>query len=351
MSQNSQQSRSSFLLTLSINLYQSLLHLYPAQFRNGYAHEMLMIFRDCCREAVEERGSWGIAALWVFMVGDLIVSVWNQRLKAWMAFFQCMFGLKKEPYMSALLQLEAAARTDKGITRANNEDAVLSIIPPEPQVMTEKGALFVVADGMGGHAKGDVASEMAVNLIRENYYQQTTSDSANALREALLQAHQAIYERNQQEQLGKMGMATTCVAAVLQDKHVYVANAGDSLAYVIRQGQVRQIAENHSWVAEQVRLGKMTLAEARAEGKNNVITRCLGYDETVDVYVTTEEVAHDDILVLCTDGLHNLVGEDELRTIVEQHTARESVELLIERANAQGGPDNITAVVVHIKQA
>jgi len=224
----------------------------------------------------------------------------------------------------SLLTLNVGTRTDIGRTRAVNEDNVTSVIPQDPQTMTQKGALFVVADGMGGHTQGDVASERAVNTIQNAYYQDTSDDIAASLRKAVEQANLVIFERNgghpepPEDIKSGQWMGTTCVAVVLKNNTVYIANAGDSLAYLVRAGQVRQIAEDHSWPAEQVRSGKMTQAEADAEGKTNVITRCLGVERDVNVYVGMEQVQDKDILILCTDGLHTLVSEDELRTIVEQ---------------------------------
>jgi len=138
----------------------------------------------------------------------------------------------------------------------------------------------------------------------------------------------------------------------LRDDRVYIANVGDSLAYVIHAGQIRQIAQSHDLIAEQLRNGEITEQEAKERGpSNNKITRCLGIKPTVEVYATSEPVQNNDILVLCTDGLWSLLAEDELRAIVEQYDPQESVERLIARANESGGPDNITAVVVRVSLA
>ena len=338
----------------SERVYRLFLYIYPARFRRAYGHQMAQTFRDCCRTARQQAGTKGLLDLWVHTLYDLVVTASTEQISAGLSLLKHLFGLAKEyPMSNYALNLDVALRTDIGRTRQFNEDAMISAVPQDPQVMQKKGALFVVADGLGGHTKGDVASEMAVNTVREAYYQDTSDELAASLQHAVQHANQNIYKANaanfqQAEELAKQGMGTTCVAAVLQADKVYVANAGDSLAYVIRRGQVKQIAQNHSWVAEQVRTGVMTEEEAKAQGKNNMITRCLGIHADLDVYVTCEQVQDGDALVLCTDGLHTLISEDVLRTIVEQYGPQESVQHLVERANENGGPDNITAVVVRV---
>lgn len=326
-------------------LYRSLLTLYPPMFHRVYGREMLQTFRDCYREAMQQEGRAGLVRLWGLVLPDLVVTACSEQGRAGISFGKRLLGLAEKEYsLMSLLTLDTAARTDIGLTRANNEDSVVSVVPTDAQVMAQKGALFVVADGIGGHTKGELASELAVNTIRDTYYQDTRTDIATVLREAIERANLLICERDNR-------MGTTCVATVLKDNTVYIANAGDSLVYLIRGEQMRQLAEDHSWVAEQVRTGAMTREEAQAQGKGNVITRCLGEERDVKVYVGTEQVQDKDILVLCTDGLHGLVTENEIRTLVEQYGPEESVQRLIARANENGGTDNITAVVVRVSLA
>lgn len=337
-------------------LYRALLLLYPKQFRRIYAQEMMRTFRDCYRAERKESGTWGMTRLWGLVLSDLVVSACVEHYKTSLTFLKSILGLEKELFMAnTLLNLDVALRTDIGITRPTNEDSATSFVPQDPQVMSEKGALFVVADGLGGHTQGDVASELAVNAVQDAYYQSANEDIATALREAVEHANLLIYQKNIEtfkdgtpEELLKNGMGTTCVAAVLHDDKVYVANAGDSFAYLIRPSEMKQIAEDHSWIADQVRRGLKTQAEAEAESKRNVIVRCLGGRPSVEVYVGSEPVQDGDILVLCTDGLWSQVSEDELRTIVEQYTPEESVARLIARANENGGIDNVAAVVVRV---
>ncbi len=343
---------SSRLLAFSTTLYRLLLYVYPREFRQFYQQEMLLTFRDCCLEQQERAGTWGIMRLWGFVLLDLAIAAGREHYQTVITIFQMLVNINtaKEYAMSSqLLHLNVGAQTDRGLTRAANEDNVVAVVPSDPQTRSSKGALFIAADGLGGYTRGDVASEMATRIINETYYQQA-GETEYVLRTAVERANRAIYESNQQQGMAdkKTEMGTTCVAAVLLADKVYIANVGDSLAYLIRGEHMRQIAEDHSWVAEQVRTGQMSLDEARAQGKNNLITRCLGIKENEQVYIGVEQVQDGDILVLCTDGLHMHISEDELRAIVEQHEPAESVTRLIARVNEQGSPDNITAVVVRI---
>ncbi len=331
--------------THSETLYRALLWLYPPTFRRMYGREMLQTFRDCYRDTMLQEGRAGLVRLWRRVLPDLVVTACSEQGRAGISFGKRLLGLAEKEYsLMSLLTLDTAARTDIGLKRANNEDNVVSVVPTDAQVMAQKGALFVVADGMGGHTKGEVASELAVNTIRDAYYKDARDDTATALRVAVEQANRVIFERD-------IHMGTTCVAAILKDNTVYIANVGDSLVYLMRAGQMRQLAEDHSWVAEQVRTGAMTQQEAEVQGKGNVIVRCLGEERDVKVYVGTEQVWDKDILVLCTDGLHMLVDENEIRTLVEQYGPEESTQRLIARANENGGTDNITAVVVRVSLA
>lgn len=353
-------------LQISERLYRTLLWLYPTKLRCTFGREMLQTFRDCYREEQAYGDLWGIARLWSLVVSDLILSVCIEHLKASIILLKSLLGLEEELLMTNILRnLDFAYCTDIG-HRDANEDNMLSYVPEDPQIMADRGALFVVADGLGGHRSGEIASELAVNAIRDAYYGDTNEDITIALQQAVEHAHTLIFQKNadvlQKERAASTqkdaGMGTTCVAAVLRDDKVYVANAGDSLIYVIRAGNVLQLAQNHGLIAEQLRKGEITEEEARAKsqsnrmkGQSNVITRCLGLEPNIDIYVASETVQDGDRLVLCTDGLWTLLEEEELRSIVEQYDPQESAQRLIARANENGGPDNITAVVVHVSLA
>src|SRR6202049_3355875 len=203
------------------------------------------------------------------------------------------------------------------------------VIPKDPQVMARKGALFIVADGMGGHAAGEVASEIAGDAVTSVYYQDDSDDVAISLLHAIKRANALIHQRAAENML-RSGMGTTCVAAVLRGNMAYIANVGDSRAYLVRNGQVKQVSQDHSWVAEQVRAGLLTEDQARSHAQRNVITRCLGTQPDVEIDVFPVELQEGDSLVLCTDGLSGSISDEELRTIVDQHQPQESVYMLVE---------------------
>ncbi len=253
--------------------------------------------------------------------------------------------------MVTQFHLNASQRTDIGPQRKTNEDRMITIIPEDTRVLAQKGALFIVADGLGGHTTGDKASEMAVNAVRDFYYQDANADNGALLQAAMKHANTLVYQENmaQAMQDEKKMMGTTCVAAVLNGDTVYVANVGDSRTYIIRAGQVLQISLDHTPQAEQLRAGTITEEQAQAMA-NNQITRCIGIHADVEVDLFQEPVQQGDILVLCTDGLNKAVSDAEIRSIVEQYTPEESVDKLVELANQQSGEDNVTAIVVRVSQ-
>jgi serine/threonine protein phosphatase PrpC len=260
------------------------------------------------------------------------------------------FALAREGQLAMTKQfnLVVAQSTDIGRMRTSNEDNLISYVPGDSHSLQAKGALFVVSDGMGGHSHGEVASELAVQKVKEYYYQDSQNDIPTALREAIKQANVAIYEANEAERKpgeNDLVMGATCVAAVLHDQTLYAANVGDSRVYVLHEGDLRQVTRDHSLVAQLVEQSEITPAEARTHEKRNLIYRSLGVPE-VDVDIFTEPVQEGDTLILCTDGLCGVVEDEDLRTIVEHYDPEESAQHLIARANEAGGPDNVTAIVV-----
>lgn len=187
-----------------------------------------------------------------------------------------------------LHDLRVGAHTDLGRIRENNEDKFEFFEPEEQELLAVKGCFYAVADGMGGHASGQIASELALKTIIRTFYADANEDIAESLRAAFQAANSYIFETAQAIP-DRQGMGTTCTCVVFRDDVMYFGHVGDSRAYLIRDGQLRQVSEDHSWVAEQVRRGALSPEEAEMSPFRNVITRSLGTspDVEVDVYQET----------------------------------------------------------------
>jgi serine/threonine protein phosphatase PrpC len=235
--------------------------------------------------------------------------------------------------------------TDVGRKRAHNEDYVDAFSPPDPAKHHQKGELFIVADGMGGHQAGEVASKNAVETIAHAYYADPDTDVAGSLTRAIQKANASIYQQAQ-ETISQVGMGTTVVTAVTHGQELYLANVGDSRAYLMRNGKLKQVTRDHSFVEEQIRAGILTREEARAHPQRNVITRALGAKPDVEVDTYRGKLEPGDTVLLCTDGLSEYVQEPDLETALQLYPPQESVPRLIALANKRGGNDNITALVI-----
>ncbi|HWH04448.1 MAG TPA: Stp1/IreP family PP2C-type Ser/Thr phosphatase [Gemmatimonadales bacterium] len=242
------------------------------------------------------------------------------------------------------MHITCAGRTDVGIIRSGNEDNFLMV--------PDKG-VFIVADGMGGHAAGEVASEMAVRVIaREVGSLQGLNDEqvAERMRLSIRAANGAIFERTLTEH-DKRGMGTTVTALTLFANRFLIGQVGDSRAYLLRDGKLAQVTKDHSYVQEQVDAGYLTPEQARTHPYSNVITRCVGANADVmpDVYVGS--VRERDLFLLASDGLTGMLEDPQLAEIMKNGLQpQEQVDSLIEEANRHGGLDNITAIMVRIDQ-
>jgi protein phosphatase len=243
--------------------------------------------------------------------------------------------------------LDIAALSDAGLKRERNEDS-WSGPPPDLPAEQEalKGQLYVVADGVGGHLAGELASKLATDIIPQRYY----ADPAPGVKTSLQAAIRAADEHICQEAGAKLkqhGMSTTITAAVLRGDHLTIANVGDSRAYLIRQGRARQATVDHSWVEEQVQFGLITREEAAHHPHRNIITRSLGSNMELQIDTFEEHVEPGDSLLLCSDGLSNMVADQELADLASQDKSAETiVHELIELAKQRGAPDNVTVILL-----
>jgi len=245
------------------------------------------------------------------------------------------------------MRLEVASLSHIGQVRQRNEDAMGYFEPAEPQVLDGKGSLFIVADGMGGHRGGEIASQLAVDTILEAYYASGESDPAKALDFAFRKANEAIIEKSRND-VSLYGMGTTCTALVVREDEGFFAHVGDSRAYLFRGNELKQLTEDHSLVGEMVRSGILTDEEARTHPRRNVITRSIGTHEDLAVEFSKAPLplVDGDVFVLCSDGLTSLVGQGELKTVIASNPPRKTCDVLVDLANEHGGKDNVTVQIV-----
>ncbi len=248
------------------------------------------------------------------------------------------------------LRIEVAGETNVGMKRTHNEDS-FSII--------EDAGLYIVADGMGGHASGEVASKMAVDSMKE-FFASTAQDpertwpykmdrskgyEENRLITGIKLANLRIYESAQRDPRQR-GMGTTIVTMFAVEDGVYVAHVGDSRGYRIRDGKIEQLTEDHSLLNDYIKMKRLTAAEIANFPHKNVIVRALGMKDTVKVDTRFEIPRADDIVLLCSDGLSGPVSDDKILAIVDSSTdLKTAASRLIAKANENGGPDNITVVL------
>jgi len=250
------------------------------------------------------------------------------------------------------LAVEVAGKTDVGCVRANNEDNF---------GYDARYGIFVVCDGMGGQAAGEVASKMAVdemlNYFRQNAEQATVPNgnsaaqpirNSTALAEAIHRANHAIHQAARHEN-ARSGMGTTIVAVLLHGNALTIANVGDSRIYLVRHGEIQQLTQDHSLVMEQVRLGYLTREQAETSELQNVILRALGSEEQVQPDVEDMPAINHDILLMTSDGLTRHVKDQEiLRIVNEAASLDEACATLVQTAKDRGGEDNITCMLLKI---
>ena len=245
--------------------------------------------------------------------------------------------------------MNAIGKTDKGMRRENNEDAFFLSLTP----VGIFESLFIVADGMGGHSYGEVASEIAVRTALETIRNAPLDRPEFILDEAVNEANLAVNKASDERQYAKMG--TTIVIAGIINGHAYVANVGDSRLYRLnfRENSITQVTKDHSFVEEMVRQGRMVRGSEEYLRKKNIITRVLGFYSETYADLFDFPLASGDMLLLCTDGLSNMVEDRMLKGLSfdENFTLEKRVDTMIHTANMHGGKDNITVILVDCEDA
>lgn len=240
--------------------------------------------------------------------------------------------------------------TDVGRKRRHNEDYVAWYEPSDPAALETSGRLYIVADGVGGQAAGEVASEYAVKKTLYAYYHSQEPDLGNRLQTVIDSANADVFAyTDMHPEIGRMG--TTLVAAVIRGTELVVANIGDSRAYLIRDGEIRQITQDHSLVAQLVEEGLLSPEEAVVHPKRNVLLRSLGMDEDIHPDIFEGHIQPDDRLLLCSDGLTIYLPDAEIASIVNQLPLDAAARRLVQLANERGGKDNISLLLLHVVPA
>jgi protein phosphatase len=244
------------------------------------------------------------------------------------------------------LALEYYLMRDRGMLRERNEDRCGVFVAKDQATRVERGHLFVVADGVGGHGGGDVAAEIALDSIQRTYFAGGWHGPDDALRAAFIAAHRAILARA--GTAGPSGMGAATVAAAVIDTRLVVAHLGDARGYLFRAADVTQLTVDHSWVQEQVSSRRLTPEEAHAHPYRHVITRALGVDDSGMPDVTTTTVMPGDIILLCSDGLSDVATDGDLAGAIAAPNAQAAARALVDLAIARGGQDNISVIVIRV---
>jgi protein phosphatase len=248
-----------------------------------------------------------------------------------------------------MVVIHSFAGSDKGLVRPNNEDAFLLYAPECGAIQGGKGILAVVADGVGGGACGDKASQMAVTTIREWYTRSMDTQTAFSIQDSFRAANAAIHHAAANDPQCR-GMATTCTALVIQGSTGIIGHVGDSRAYLFRNGELNQITLDHTLVNSLVQDGLLSAEDAKDHPRRNVILKALGHLPDINPDVYELNIAKDDSFLLCSDGLYSLVSNNEIASILRRFSVKDCGHKLIALANKRGGIDNITVVILTFRQ-
>ena len=248
------------------------------------------------------------------------------------------------------LTVRAVLRTDVGLVRSENQDFGTYTTESEESGSHPGGRLLIVADGMGGHRGGATASRLAGETVKMQYLDSETTDIPTALRQSLTRANSRIFTEAQSNP-DLRGMGTTTSVLAVRDHQGWLAHVGDSRIYLVRNGTIKQLTDDHSLVATMVREGLLTSQEAETHPRRNVLQRSMGVSEEVEIDVRGPiELQEGDTFILCSDGLHGVVKEHELQEIAAG-TIEEAADEFLRRALERGAPDNVTVIVARIEVA
>jgi serine/threonine protein phosphatase PrpC len=258
--------------------------------------------------------------------------------------------LPAEEVKQTLFYYHYAGLTDTGLVRDHNEDAYKLPSSTNTNSLANKGHLYVLADGMGGHQQGEVASAITIETINSAYYNSALDIQAESSEDVIISALTgAIEEANLKVMDATQGGGTTVVAAVFYEDMLISMNVGDSRAYLLRDNELHLVSRDHSMVARLVELGKITEEEALNHPRRNVLYQALGQGSDLEIHVAKQHLQLNDVVIICSDGLWGEVSDTAIKEVLKTvDNPLNAIRKLITMANETGGPDNITAIVVQV---
>ena len=248
---------------------------------------------------------------------------------------------------AVLAKLSWALYSVAGDVRPHNEDCAGAYAPTIPDDAWDHPPLFLMADGMGGHAAGEVASRLATDAVIASWTEGTVARVPQSLRQAVRAANVAVYDAGLE--VGRRGMGTTLTMLALAGTEAHVANVGDSRTYLVRDDECTQLTTDHSRAAEMVRMKLITPEQAARHPARSMLTRSLGAEPSVQVDIVRADIRRYDWFVLCSDGLWDVVGRSDILSSCREGTPADAAEALVDLALKRGTADNVTAVVVQVK--
>jgi PPM family protein phosphatase len=246
-------------------------------------------------------------------------------------------------------RITIGAASDPGMEKKENQDSYAYRSPTEGKAR-KKGTLLALADGMGGHSGGSIASKTAIDSVMETYYADTSLGIQESLENALLKANSNVIQKGKDD-FALQGLGSTLTTVVLKDNRMYFAHVGDSRGYSIYNQEITQFTEDHSYVASLVKAGVISAEEALTHPEDNIITKAIGFDDalTVDASHNHLEIKVNQYILLCCDGLYKVVPDEEIKNMIYKFEAPDIIsQKLVEMANANGGPDNITVLIARV---
>lgn len=253
------------------------------------------------------------------------------------------------PELKVRTRVSVGCKTDLGRVRENNEDKFEYYIPDDEGALALRGMAFVVCDGMGGHAAGQIASELACKTFLDIYFNHPSESTASALLAGIKSANRYVYDVSLAVP-SRRGMGTTLSALVLLQDRAWVAHVGDSRIYRLREGEFERITKDHTWVEDALRLGMIRPEEADTHPNRHMLSRAIGTEENVPPDIFDLDLREGDVFLLCSDGLINHVDDEALAQAIAEFGPSEAAWRLVGQALVGGGSDNCTVMVVRVDE-